>query len=79
MRLSLWLVNLGQVLICLSFCAYSTSGKDDDEDLSQYFYLQSEGENHHVIEQTKSSGDSKPDFLYSPSYPNGRIVTFYAQ
>mmetsp|Transcript_67593 Transcript_67593/g.75714 ORF Transcript_67593/g.75714 Transcript_67593/m.75714 type:complete len:547 (+) Transcript_67593:30-1670(+) len=77
MRLSLWLVIPGQLFICLIFCAYSTFGKSD-EDLSQYFYLQSERESHHVQEQTKSSGDSRPDFIYSSNYPNDRVVIYYA-
>jgi len=80
MRLLLWFVIPGKLFICLIFCAYSTFGKRNEaEDLSQYFYLQqSEKESHHVQEQTKSSGDSRPDFIYSSSYPNDRVVTFYA-
>lgn len=77
MRLSSWLLLPGQVLVCLLFCAYSCSGKDkNEEDLSQYFYKSSKEK--HYVQEVTSKSDPHPDFIYSPSYPNGRVVTYYA-
>lgn len=48
--------------------------------LDAYFYvqdLQSKEDRHHVQEHLATSGD-KPNFIYDPSYPNGRLVEFYA-
>ncbi|KAG7341656.1 Erv1 / Alr family protein [Nitzschia inconspicua] len=47
--------------------------------LDQYFYVQDLNTKirHYVQEYLATSG-TKPDFLYNPDYPNGRIVEFYA-
>lgn len=66
---------VGKALICLLFNAYLCAGAHDD--MSHYIYETAE-ENHFVREFTGTS-DSRPDFIYSPSYPNGRVVTYYAQ
>jgi len=69
-----WLLLMGEALICLLFCAYSCAGID--EDISQYLYKTAK-ENRFVYEFTDKS-DSRPDFIYSPRYSNGRVVTYYA-
>jgi len=63
------------MLLCLIFCACLCRGKAEG-DPSQYIYKTAK-ENHFVQEFT-GDGASHPDFVYSPSYPNGRVITYYA-
>lgn len=44
---------------------------------SQYLYSGVEG--HKVQEYIAQPGQQEPDFLFSSSYPNARVVEFYAQ
>ena len=66
---------VGEALVCLLFCASLCAGINEDR--SKYLY-ETDKENLFVREFIGDS-DSRPDFIYSPSYPNGRIVTYYAQ
>jgi hypothetical protein len=75
MKPSPWLIFVGKALICLLFTAYSCAGRNDDE--SKYIYKAAK-ENQFVREYTSES-NSHPAFIYSPSYPKGRVVTYYAQ
>ena len=52
---------------------------EQDEDLSQFIYLQEPPEMVYPIHEYKLSIDGeKPNFLYSTDYPYPRIVEFYA-
>jgi hypothetical protein len=75
MRLLPRLILAKKALICLLFNASLCAGRD--KDLSEYIYKTAK-ENHFVREFSGES-DSRPDFIYSPSYLNGRVVTYYAQ
>eukprot|EP00531_Pseudo-nitzschia_arenysensis_P001641 CAMPEP_0116137530 /NCGR_PEP_ID=MMETSP0329-20121206/12294_1 /TAXON_ID=697910 /ORGANISM="Pseudo-nitzschia arenysensis, Strain B593" /LENGTH=526 /DNA_ID=CAMNT_0003632445 /DNA_START=44 /DNA_END=1624 /DNA_ORIENTATION=- len=73
MKEPMWIRLAKSALLCLLFNAYLCAGEGD---LSQYLYETAE-ENQFVRDFTGDS-DSRPDFIYSPTYPNGRLVTYYA-
>ena len=75
MRQLRWLILPTETLICLIVLICSCTG--NDEDTSKYLY-ESADEKHFVREFTGDS-DSHPDFIYSPNYTNGRLVTYYAE
>jgi hypothetical protein len=49
--------------------------------LNEYFYVQDDlntNIHHHYVQEYLATSGTKPNFLYDPTYPNGRIVEFYA-
>lgn len=47
--------------------------------LDEYFYVQDLNTKvHHHVQEYLATSSTRPDFLYDPNYPNGRIVEFYA-
>lgn len=74
MRLLPWFILAEKALICLLFSASLCAGGDNDP--SQYIYKTAK--DNHFVHEFSGKSDSRPDFIYSPSYLNGRVVMFYA-
>lgn len=74
MKPQLCLLLVGNVLLWLFFCAFSCLG--DMTDRSNYIYLTETKK--HFVQEVIGDSDVRPDSIYSPHYPNGRVVTYYA-
>lgn len=74
MKERIWTGLAKKALVCLLLNAYLCAGRDD---LSHYLY--ETAEENKFVREFMGDIDSRPDFIYSPTYPNGRVVTYYAQ
>ena len=66
-------------IVLLFGFAWSTAWVEGVEDLSQFLYLNEPPDSVFPINEYKASADGEqPAFLFSPDYPNPRVVEFYA-
>ena len=66
---------VGKALACLAFIDSFCDGKGEGKPL----YMYDVDASNLFVQEFVGDSDSRPDFLYSPTYPNGRVVTYYAQ
>lgn len=75
MRLATYIKLAGKALWCLVFIDSFCTGRNEAKTL----YLYDGDASNLFVHDFVGDSDSLPDFIYSPTYPNGRIVTYYAQ
>ena len=75
MRQIWWRTLPREILMFLVVLDYFSAGASQDP--SKYLYESAEEE--HFVRDFTGDSDSRPDFLYSPSYSNGRVVAYYAE
>lgn len=75
MRIRKYIKLAGNVLACLAFIDSFCDGRGE----AKLKYLYDGDASNLFVQEFVGDSDSRPDFIYSPTYPNGRIVTYYAQ